>query len=381
MDMTLEAFAALEPGSYVLLDIRNAQSREYGCFPGSLAMPREALEDCTLPHDGRKLIVYCARGQFSREAAEMLAKQGYEAFSLEGGYSAWLKGQMQRQQENLQEKAETSLQKKFRQPLWCQFTKAIRRYALVQEGDRIAVCISGGKDSMLMAKLFQQLQLHSKFPFEVRFLVMDPGYSPENRRTIEENARKLGVPIEIFESDIFASVYHVEKSPCYLCARMRRGHLYHYARELGCNKIALGHHYDDVIETILMSMLWGGQIQTMMPKLHSTNFPGMELIRPLYLIREKDIKAWRDYNGLYFIQCACKFTDTCTSCTNNENRSKRMEVKELIRRMRADNPQLEARIFASVENGSLDAVVGYKTGGRRYSFLDTYDRNPPAEEE
>lgn len=189
MDMTLEAFAALEPGSYVLLDIRNAQSREYGCIPGSLAMPREALEDCTLPHDGRKLIVYCARGQFSREAAEMLAEQGYEAFSLEGGYSAWLKGQMQRQQENLQEKAETSLQKKFRQPLWCQFTKAIRRYALVQEGDRIAVCISGGKDSMLMAKLFQQLQLHSKFPFEVRFLVMDPGYSPENRRIIEENAR------------------------------------------------------------------------------------------------------------------------------------------------------------------------------------------------
>ena len=381
MDMTLEAFAALEPGSYVLLDIRNAQSREYGCIPGSLAMPREALEDCTLPHDGRKLIVYCARGQFSREAAEMLAEQGYEAFSLEGGYSAWLKGQMQRQQENLQEKAETSLQKKFRQPLWCQFTKAIRRYALVQEGDRIAVCISGGKDSMLMAKLFQQLQLHSKFPFEVRFLVMDPGYSPENRRTIEENARKLGVPIEIFESDIFASVYHVEKSPCYLCARMRRGHLYHYARELGCNKIALGHHYDDVIETILMSMLWGGQIQTMMPKLHSTNFPGMELIRPLYLIREKDIKAWRDYNGLYFIQCACKFTDTCTSCTNNENRSKRMEVKELIRRMKADNPLVEARIFASVENVSLDAVVGYKIGGRRYSFLDTYDRNPPAEEE
>lgn len=381
MDMTLEAFAALEPDSYVLLDIRNAQSREYGCIPGSLAMPREALEDCTLPHDGRKLIVYCARGQFSREAAEMLAEQGYEAFSLEGGYSAWLKGQMQRQQENLQEKAETSLQKKFRQPLWCLFTKAIRRYALVQEGDRIAVCISGGKDSMLMAKLFQQLQLHSKFPFEVRFLVMDPGYSQENRRIIEENARKLGVPIEIFESDIFASVYHVEKSPCYLCARMRRGHLYHYARELGCNKIALGHHYDDVIETILMSMLWGGQIQTMMPKLHSTNFPGMELIRPLYLIREKDIKAWRDYNGLYFIQCACKFTDTCTSCTNNENRSKRMEVKELIRRMRADNPQVEARIFASVENVSLDAVVGYKTGGRRYSFLDTYDRNPPAEEE
>lgn len=373
MDMTLEAFAALEPGSYVLLDIRNAQSREYGCFPGSLAMPREALEDCTLPHDGRKLIVYCARGQFSREAAEMLAKQGYEAFSLEGGYSAWLKGQMQRQQENLQEKAETSLQKKFRQPLWCQFTKAIRRYALVQEGDRIAVCISGGKDSMLMAKLFQQLQLHSKFPFEVRFLVMDPGYSPENRRIIEENARKLGVPIEIFESDIFASVYHVEKSPCYLCARMRRGHLYHYARELGCNKIALGHHYDDVIETTLMSMLYGGQVQTMLPKLRSANYPGMALIRPMYLIREGDIRAWQRANALHFLQCACRFSDASAAAPADRALSKRLETKRLIAQMKKINPAVEANIFSSMENVCLDMVLSYKQNGQKHSFLEQFE--------
>ena len=235
------------------------------------------------------------------------------------------------------------------------------------------MCISGGKDSMLMAKLFQELKLHNKFTFDVKFLVMDPGYSPANRTVIEENAKKLNIPITIFESDIFESVYHVEKSPCYLCARMRRGHLYAYAKELGCNKIALGHHYDDVIETILMGMLYGGQVQTMMPKLHSTNFEGMELIRPLYLIREDDIKAWRDYNGLHFIQCACKFTDTCTTCSNEENRSKRVEIKELIKEMKKTNPFVEANIFKSVENVNLDTVVGYKANGVRHSFLDDYD--------
>lgn len=237
------------------------------------------------------------------------------------------------------------------------------------------MCISGGKDSMLMAKLFQELKLHNKFPFEVEFLVMDPGYSPENRRVIEENARKLSIPIHIFESNIFESVYHVEKSPCYLCARMRRGYLYRYAQELGCNKIALGHHYDDVIETILMGMLWGAQVQTMMPKLHSTNFEGMELIRPLYYVREDAIKAWRDCNGLHFIQCACKFTDTCTTCTNNETKSKRMEVKNLIREMKKTNPCVEAHIFRSMENVSLDAVIAYKTKGKKIHFLDNYD-NP-----
>ena len=268
---------------------------------------------------------------------------------------------------------EASIMKKFRRQTWSRFTKAIREYELIKPGDRIAVCISGGKDSMLMAKLFQELERHSKFPFEVKYLVMDPGYSPENRAVIEDNARKLGVPVTVFESDIFDAVYTVDKSPCYLCARMRRGHLYTYARSLGCNKIALGHHYDDVIETILMGMLYGAQVQTMMPKLHSTNFEGMELIRPLYLIREDDIKAWRDYNGLHFIQCACKFTDSCTTCGNEETRSKRAEVKELIRRMKETNPEVEAHIFRSVENVNLNTVIAYKKDGVKRHFLDSYD--------
>ena len=268
---------------------------------------------------------------------------------------------------------ELSLRKTYKKRIWSKFTKAINTYELVKPGDKIAVCISGGKDSMLMAKCFQELKLHNKFAFEVKFLVMDPGYSAVNRAIIEENAEKLNIPITIFESDIFESVYHVEKSPCYLCARMRRGHLYHYAKEMGCNKIALGHHYDDVIETILMGMLYGVQVQTMMPKLHSTNFEGMELIRPLYLIREEDIQAWRDYNELHFIQCACKFTDTCTTCNNEENRSKRVEIKELIREMKKTNPFVESNIFKSVENVNLDTVVAYKSDGVRHSFLDHYD--------
>lgn len=269
---------------------------------------------------------------------------------------------------------ELSIRKKFRKKIWCKFTKAINEYQLVKEGDRIAVCISGGKDSMLMAKLFQELKLHNKFPFEVKFLVMDPGYNPENRKLIEENAKKLNVPVTIFESDIFESVFNIEKSPCYLCARMRRGHLYSYAKELGCNKIALGHHYDDVIETILMGMLYGAQMQTMMPKLHSTNFEGMELIRPLYLIREDDIKAWRDYNNLYFLQCACKFTEECSNCDNEENTSKRLEIKQLISELKKINPFVESNIFRSVENVNLDTLVAYKKGGLKHHFLDDYDK-------
>ena len=225
---------------------------------------------------------------------------------------------------------------------------------------------------MLMAKLFQELKRHNKFEFDVKFLVMDPGYSPANRKVIEENARKMNIPVTIFESDIFESVFNIEKSPCYLCARMRRGHLYHYAKELGCNKIALGHHYDDVIETILMGMLYGAQIQTMMPKLHSTNFEGMELIRPLYLVREDDIKAWRDYNNLHFIQCACKFTENCTSC-NNENMSKRLETKQLIAELKKVNEYVEGNIFKSVENVNLQTIVAYKQNGVKHHFLDTYD--------
>ena len=268
---------------------------------------------------------------------------------------------------------ERSLTKKFHRSIFSKFAKALNEYELLKPGDKVAVCISGGKDSMLMAKLFQELKRHNKFPFGVQFLVMDPGYSPENRQVIETNAKNLNIPITIFESDIFESVFHVEKSPCYLCARMRRGHLYSQAKALGCNKIALGHHYDDVIETILMGMLYGAQVQTMMPKLHSTNFEGMELIRPLYLVREDDIKAWRDYNDLKFIQCACKFTDTCTTCDNEETRSKRLEIKNLIHDLKKTNPFIEGNIFKSVENVNLDTVIAYKKDGVKHHFLEHYE--------
>lgn len=272
------------------------------------------------------------------------------------------------------EEIELSIRKKFHKQLFSRFAKAVRDYELVQEGDRIAVCISGGKDSMLMAKLFQEIQRHRKVSFELEFLVMDPGYLPQNRELIEKNAAEMGIPISIFETDIFGAVYEIEKSPCYLCARMRRGHLYNRAKEMGCNKIALGHHYDDVIETILMGMLYGGQIQTMMPKLHSTNFEGMELIRPMYYIREDDIKHWRDYNHLHFLQCACRFTDSCANGTADDRSvSKRMEIKNLIAELKQVNPFVEGNIFKSVENVNLSTIIAYKEHGRKHHFLDDYD--------
>lgn len=271
--------------------------------------------------------------------------------------------------------AELSLRKKFKKSIWCRFTKAINEYELIQPNDRIAVCISGGKDSMIMAKLFQELKRHDKFPFELVFLVMNPGYNDKNLRQIEYNAEILSIPIEIFESDIFGSVFHIEKNPCYICARMRRGYLYSKAKELGCNKIALGHHFDDVIETILMGMLYGGQVQTMMPKLHSTNFEGMELIRPMYLIREVDIKHWCSYNNLHFIQCACRFTETCSDVDKDGHSiSKRMEVKNLIAELSKINPQVEKNIFRSVENVNLSTIIAYKDGSGTHNFLDTYDK-------
>ena len=272
------------------------------------------------------------------------------------------------------EEIEKSIRKKFHKQLFSKFARAINTYELVKEDDKIAVCISGGKDSMLMAKLFQELKRHDKFPFELVFLVMDPGYNRENREAIENNARMMEIPINIFESDIFNAVYDIEKSPCYLCARMRRGYLYSRARELGCNKIALGHHYDDVIETILMGMLYGGQMQTMMPKLHSTNFPGMELIRPMYLIREEDIRHWCRYNDLHFIQCACRFTASCSTVNpDGTAASKRMEVKQLIARMKETNPFVEGNIFKSVENVNLSTIIAYKEKGVKHYFLEDYD--------
>ena len=374
MDITVSELKQLAQGTYEIIDIRNEEEIAHGAMPGAILLQPEEILTSDKIYRSKRLVICCQRGKLSRDVADMLTEQGLDAVNLSGGYIDWLLTDIKETAAaDKAKEVETSIRKKFHKKIWCQFTKAVRTYELVKPGDKIAVCISGGKDSMLMAKLFQELKLHNKFPFEVKFLVMDPGYSPANRKVIEENAKILNIPITIFESDIFDSVYNVEKSPCYLCARMRRGHLYSFARELGCNKIALGHHYDDVIETILMGMLYGAQVQTMMPKLHSTNFEGMELIRPLYLVREDDIKAWRDYNGLHFIQCACKFTDTCTTCNNEENRSKRVEIKELIKTLKKTNPFVEGNIFKSVENVNLDTVVCYKQKGVRHHFLDEYD--------
>lgn len=374
MSISVKRMKKLLKDDYQIIDIRSAAEIAHGEIPGAVIVaPENVLDNKNIDYS-KKLIICCARGEKSEETARLLQSKGYDAQSLEGGFGAWLLDKMSMTDEN--EKAfevEKSLRKKFRKEIWSKFTKAVNTYELVKPGDKIAVCISGGKDSMLMAKCFQELKLHDKFDFDVKFLVMDPGYSPRNRQVIEENARILNIPITVFESDIFESVYNIEKSPCYLCARMRRGHLYAYAKELGCNKIALGHHYDDVIETILMGMLYGAQVQTMMPKLHSTNFEGMELIRPLYLVREDDIKAWRDYNGLNFIQCACKFTDTCTTCNNEENQSKRVEIKELIKTLKQVNPHVESNIFRSVENVNIDTVIAYKQNGVKHNFLDEYD--------
>jgi len=372
--ITIQELKKLNKDSYQLIDMRDAEEAAHEPMEGAVCCAPDSIAADPQVDSRKKLIICCSHGQKSLDVAQKLTDGGLEAYSLEGGYIAWLLEHIkEREAEDFALEVEKSLRKKFKKSIWSKFTKAINTYELVKPGDRIAVCISGGKDSMLMAKLFQELKLHNKFEFDVKFLVMDPGYSPENRRVIEENARRLRIPITIYESDIFDSVYTIEKSPCYLCARMRRGHLYAYAREMGCNKIALGHHYDDVIETILMGMLYGAQVQTMMPKLHSTNFEGMELIRPLYLVREEDIKAWRDYNGLHFIQCACKFTDTCTTCSNEENQSKRVEIKELIRTLKKTNPFVEGNIFKSVENVNLDTVVAYKSHGVRHNFLDEYD--------
>ena len=374
MSITIEELNKLDKDTYQIIDIRDKEEVQKDEMSGAVYVPSDEIETSGKVDLSKKLIICCSIGKISIDVAEQLREKGIDAVSLEGGYTAWLLDSIKRKEaESISRDVEQSIRKKFRKKIWRMFAKAINTYDLVKEGDKIAVCISGGKDSMLMAKLFQELKLHNKFEFEVKFLVMDPGYSPENRKVIEENARKLNIPITIYESDIFESVYNVEKSPCYLCARMRRGYLYKFAKDMGCNKIALGHHYDDVIETILMGMLYSGQVQTMMPKLHSTNYEGMELIRPLYLIREQDIKSWCRYNDLHFIQCACKFTDTCTTCNNEENRSKRVEIKELIKTLKQVNPYVEGNIFKSVENVSLEAIVAYKIDGVKHSFLETYD--------
>lgn len=266
---------------------------------------------------------------------------------------------------------EKSIIKKYRKDIWSKFVKAINEYQLIQENDKIAVCISGGKDSFLMAKCMQEIQKHGKITFNLEFIVMNPGYSQRNLDLIKENAAKMQIPITIFESDIFSIVTNVtEGNPCYLCARMRRGCLYSYAKELGCNKIALGHHFDDVIETVLLNMFYGAELKSMMPKLHSTNFKGMELIRPMYLIKEKDIVAWAKHNKLQFLNCACRFTE---KVHNKEEESKRREIKELIKQLKNYNSNVDHNIFKSVENINLNTVIAYKKDGKIYNFLDKYN--------
>ena len=269
---------------------------------------------------------------------------------------------------------EKSIIKKFRKPIWSKFIQGINEYQLIEENDKIAVCISGGKDSMLLAKLMQEIQRHGVKKFELVFLVMDPGYNAINRQTIIENAELLNIPITIFESDIFDSVAKVDDTPCYLCARMRRGYLYSNAKELGCNKIALGHHFDDVIETILMGMMYSGKIETMMPKLHSQNFDGLELIRPMYMIKEADIIAWKEYHELQFIQCACRFTENCSVCDNGGGGSKREEMKKLIKKFRQTSDVIDKNIFRSIHNINLETIIGYHKKGETYYFLDDYKK-------
>lgn len=363
----------------IVIDIRSSEDFKKETYPGAIHIFWEEFED-HIDEVPKEKVIYllCYTGQRSDEIAEELSQKGYEIYSIKDGFRSYLRVKLQKfmeQEEMLETRykdIERSIVKKFRKSIWRNFTKAINEYQLIQDGDKIAVCISGGKDSMLMAKLFQELERHGKKNFELVFLVMNPGYNDINYQTILDNAKLLHVPITVFKTEIFDTVADIEDSPCYLCARMRRGYLYSKAKELGCNKIALGHHFDDVIETILMGMLYGAQIQTMMPKPHSTNFEGMELIRPLYLIREEDIIHWMNYNELHFIQCACRFTEHCASCGGTEKGSKRAEIKELIQELKEKSPYIEKNIFRSVENVNLKTIIAYKDDSGKHNFLDKY---------
>lgn len=378
-ELTYPELLSLPANSYTLVDVIDDVHVRYGTIPGSIHIPEDELKEkagyyAETLSPGKTLVLYCQSGIRTKALAETLEDLGRDVYSLHEGYVSYLRYIIENEK-NLErrEKAEVSIRKKFHRDLFTPFARACKAYHLIEEGDHIAVCISGGKDSMVMAKLFQEIQRHRLMEFSLTFLVMDPGYNRENRALIEHNARILGIPITIFETRIFDAVDKVEKFPCYLCARMRRGYLYSKAKELGCNKIALGHHYDDVIETTLMSMLYSGQIQTMMPKLRSRNYEGMELIRPLYLIREQSICRWRDYNELHFLQCACHFTDTCTTChEDGTTSSKRLEIKKLIAELKKTNPLVESHIFNSMSNVDVDAVIEYKKDDVRHNFLDDY---------
>lgn len=383
--ITIEELEALKDAEKTIVDIRPQDQYMRGTFPGAVSLPASRLEEQYEEETARldkmhPVYVMCHTGEKSQEWVRRLTGDGFDAVNVDGGYRAWLRLSLSRfvgeeseaDREEKRARIEQSIIKKFRKPIWRAFTRALNTYDLIQEGDKIAVCISGGKDSMLMAKLFQELKKHGKFQFETVFLVMNPGYNADNWKIIQDNAKLLGIPLTVFESDIFDTVATIEQNPCYLCARMRRGHLYAQAKALGCNKIALGHHFDDVIETILMGMLYSGKIETMMPKLHSQNFEGMELIRPMYLIKEDAVKAWRDYNGLQFIQCACRFTENCVSCGGGRG-SKRDEMKELIAHFRKESDVIEKNIFKSVHNINLKTVIGYHKDDWTYNFLDDYN--------
>ena len=378
--ITVEELAQNGTEGLQLIDVRPENDFSHGAIEGAVNLPLEKIEagKTAILKKDQPVYLYCHVGENSRDAAEILEDDGFTTVNLEGGYRAWLRYQLTRvtmeddSRKERTEQIEKSLIKKFRKPIWSRFTKALHDYEMIKDGDKIAVCISGGKDSMLLAKLFQELYRHGKRNFGLVFLCMNPGYNEENWRIIQENAKLLDIPLTTFETQIFDSVAEVDKNPCYLCARMRRGYLYSKAKELGCNKIALGHHFDDVIETTLMGMLYSGKVETMMPKLHSKNFEGMELIRPMYMVREADIKAWRDYNHLHFIQCACRFTERCATC-GGEKGSKRDEMKELIAELRKRCDTIDMNIFNSVHNINLKTVIGYHKGDWSYNFLDDYD--------
>lgn len=379
--ITVEALEKIDYGERVVIDIRPREQFARGTFPGAVNIPMDEFEEKKTGLDRSNTVyLFCHTGDRSREYVQELTDEGYDAVNVEGGYRAYLKLTLSRfmREEAGEEKQkktaeiEHSIIKKYRRSIWRPFTKALNEYQLIQERDRIAVCISGGKDSMLLAKLIQELKKHGKVHFDAVFLIMNPGYNADNWNIIQDNASLLGIPLTVFETNIFDTVAAIDKNPCYLCARMRRGYLYSKAKELGCNKIALGHHFDDVIETILMGMLYSGKVETMMPKLHSQNFEGMELIRPLYMVKEEAIKAWRDYNGLHFIQCACRFTENCVSCGGGRG-SKRDEMKELIAQFRKTSDVIDTNIFNSVRNINLRTVIGYHKNEMEYNFLDDYD--------
>ena len=381
--ITIESLERADKDKILVVDIRPGEQYQRGTFPGAVNLPMAEFEDRKTElelYKDKEIYLMCHTGERSLEYVQDLIADGYDAGNVTGGYRSYLKLTLTRfvqkdSEEQLAERTreiERSIIKKFRRSVWRPFTKALNEYQLVQEGDKIAVCISGGKDSMLMAKLFQELKRHGKVNFEVVFLVMNPGYNEDNWNIILNNAKLLGIPLTVFESDIFDTVATIDKNPCYLCARMRRGYLYSKAKELGCNKIALGHHFDDVIETILMGMLYSAKIETMMPKLHSQNFEGMELIRPMYMIKEEGIKAWRDYNKLQFIQCACRFTENCSTCGGGR-KSKRDEMKELVEQFRNISSVIDTNIFNSIHNINLNTVIGYHKDDMKYNFLDDYD--------